>query len=90
MESRGGQPRGRAAAAAGPAHSLLLPGLLLRGVEIGLLSALYVPTFGRRRCQVFLVQICVLLVGGVTGEYPPWRARPQKRRTYATVHLCAR
>jgi len=48
--NRGGGPP----AAAGPAHSLLLPGLLLRGVEIGLLSALYVPIFGRRRvcCSV--------------------------------------
>ena len=39
--NRGGRPP----AAAGPAHCLLLPGLrCARGVEIGLLSALYVPT----------------------------------------------
>ena len=36
---RGGGPT----AAAGPAHCLLLPGLLLRGVEIGLLSASTCP-----------------------------------------------
>jgi len=63
--NRGGGPP----AAAGPAHCLLLPGLrCARGVEIGLLSALYLPTFGRGRIccsppavKSFLVQICVLV-----------------------------